>query len=164
MANKKGLMKLSGLILTVGFLLSGCATRIGDFTLMSSKNVELSRMGEFTYSKKAVKGTDSIVTLLFFMPVKKDVDMREAIDKALAKIPGAVALVDVRIYYHKLNFILFQVEGFTISGNALIDPKYTAAGSEVESRYLAIDTNDGINFTEHYITEEEYDRYLASVK
>jgi len=165
MKNKRFWLGMSLMALVFVVVLTGCATRIGDFTVMSSKNVELSRLGEFTRSKIAVKGTDSKITVLGFIPIKTRVDLKEALDSALNKIPGAQAIVDVRLYYQKMDFLLFQIEGFVVSGTALIDPRVSDASEKTsDEQYLVLETNDGKDFSIRYVNEDEYNQYLAALK
>jgi hypothetical protein len=84
-------------------------------------------------------------------------------DNALNKIPGAVAIVDARIDVRRLNFLLFQVETYVISGTALIDSNLALSDGDGNKQYLVMDTQDGIDFSSRYITEDEYHQYLASV-
>ncbi len=41
-------------------LLSGCANRIGDFTMVSSKNVDLTKGADFKRSLQRVKAEDTV--------------------------------------------------------------------------------------------------------
>jgi len=160
MVNKKKWLVIIVLVFTM--VLSGCATRIGDFTVMSSKNVELSRLGEFNRSSQTVKGTDSFVTVLGFIPVKTRVDLKKALDNALSKIPGAQALVDVRIDVRRLNFLLFQIESFVVSGTVLIDPRVVDASEVIPDKtYLVMETDNGEDFKMRYVSEDEYIILLA---
>jgi hypothetical protein len=162
MARKKSFCGILAALLVFSMVLASCATRIGDFTLMSSKNVDLSRISSYRRSGKTVKGTDSIITVLFFIPVKTKVDLKVALDNALSKIPGAEALVDVRFDYRKLNFILFQLEGFIVSGTALVNPNVADASETIPDKpYLVMDTKDGEHFTKRYVSETEYQYLLA---
>ncbi|MDR2178314.1 MAG: hypothetical protein LBP20_09800 [Treponema sp.] len=165
MAKKRMFWGMLAMVLALSMFMAGCATRLGDFTLMSSKNVELSRVSEFKRSNQMVKGSDSMITVLFFIPIKSKIDMKVALDNALNKIPGAQAIVDVRIDYQKLNFVLFQVEGYVISGTALIDMGVADASETTPDKpYLVMDTKDGEHFTKRYVSEPEYQNLLAQVK
>jgi hypothetical protein len=162
MANKKFRLGILAMVLVFTMVLTGCVTRIGDFTVMSSRNVELSRLGEFNRSSQTVKGTDSFVTVLGFIPVKTRVDLKKALDNALSKIPGAQALVDVRIDVRRLNFLLFQIESYVVSGTVLIDPRVVDASETIPDKtYLVMETDDGEDFKMRYVSEEEYMFLLA---
>jgi hypothetical protein len=164
MAKKRMFFGMLALVFGVLFT-TGCATRLGDFTLMSSKNIELSRVSEFKRSNQKVKGSDSMITVLFFVPVKKEIDLKVALDKALETIPGAQAIVDVRIDYRKLNFVLFQIDSYIVSGNALIDLGVADASETTPDKpHLVMDTKDGEHFTKRYVNESEYQNLLAQAK
>jgi len=164
MANKKFRFGILAIVLVFAVVLTGCVTREGDFTLMSSKNVELSRLGEFNRSSQTVKGTYSRVTavILGIISIPTNNDLKKALDNALSKIPGAQALVDVRIDKRNLNFLLFQMETMIVSGTVLIDPRVVDA-SEItpDKTYLVMETDDGVDFEMRYVSEEEYVFLLA---
>jgi len=164
MANKKFRFGILAIVLVFAVVLTGCVTREGDFTLMSSKNVELSRLGEFNRSSQTVKGTYSRVTavILGIISIPTNNDLKKALDNALSKIPGVQALVDVRIDKRKLEFVLFQVETFIVSGTVLIDPRIAdASETTLDEQYLVMETDDGEDFEMRYVSEKEYMFLLA---
>lgn len=78
------------LALGLGLLvLDGCATRLGDFTVLSSKNVDVSglRMGD------RVSGEHCINKVFGMIPLGQ-VNWKEAMDDALEKAKGDV-MVDI---------------------------------------------------------------------
>jgi hypothetical protein len=95
-----------GLILT----LSGCSTRIGDFTILSTKNVDISRLGEYDVVPSRAKGED---LKAFSVP-----SMEEAVDKAIESVDGGVGMTDVTV---ELVQGFFQA-GYRIEGNVIVDP------------------------------------------
>lgn len=107
---KMNKLKLSAALAALAIVLAGCATRIGDFTMLSTKNIDLSRMDEFERGRRTT-GEDITV---FSVP-----SMEEAVDKAIEREPGGIALVDVSV--ETLVGILTQ--GWRIEGTVLIDPK-----------------------------------------
>jgi hypothetical protein len=163
MVNKKLGVGMWAAALIFVLLMGGCTTRIGDFTIMSSKNIDLSRVGEFYRSATTVQGSDSVITVLFFFPVSsKTTDLKTAMDNALSKIPGSQAIVDVRFSRRKLNFVLFQIETFIVSGNVLFDPTLAGAPeTSPDKPYLVMETKDGKYFTKRYVDENEYGHLLA---
>ena len=95
--------------LAVGFLISGCAQRIGAFTISSTKNVKVNaeQLGARVEGKHAVFfGTASL---------------EQAVDDAIEKAPGADALIDVVIWrtYSWLGLRQgFKVKGTPVSTDA----------------------------------------------
>ena len=98
--------------------LSGCTSvnRIGDFTIISSKNIDLSRGANFKRGTTRVKGQD-MVSNSGFTPVVYP-NMKEAIDNAIEGTPGAVALLDGVISQKIAPF----KTGYVVEGTPLIDP------------------------------------------
>ena len=78
--------------LLVIILLSGCTTRFLDFTIISSKNVDMSRGAEFKRESTRVVGEDS-ASIIIFIPTGTP-NAKEALDRAIESVPGAVALLD----------------------------------------------------------------------
>jgi hypothetical protein len=116
--------------LTITAMFSGCAStqKLGDFTLLSSRNIELSRAGEFIHTTTQVTGTE-VSRWLFGIPLNENtIDLKGAVDNSLSKIPGAVAVVDPRFSYKyfRIPFIIgniYRSEAYIITGTVLIDPK-----------------------------------------
>ena len=97
--------------------LSGCVSvnRIGDFTIISSKNIDLSRGANFKRGSTRVKGQDMVSTA-GFVPVTAN--MKTAIDKAIESTPGTVALLD-GVISQKITPVKV---GYVVEGTPLIDP------------------------------------------
>ena len=84
---------LFGLIITL--ILTGCVNRIGDFTVASTKNMDI---------KKSLHRVDESVRLtdrdtkhiILFIPTGQP-NMKEAMDKAIEQKPGAVGLSNVTV-------------------------------------------------------------------
>lgn len=104
-------------------LLSGCATRLTDFTVISSKNIELSRMGEYQRVSTRVKGTDT-VHIIIFIPTGLYPNAKSALDKAIESQPGGIALVD-GVITRKGFYIpfIYGRDWYEVEGTVLVDPK-----------------------------------------
>lgn len=115
---------ISGLLFVsvVAGLLSGCSTRLTDFTVISSKNVELSRMGEYQRVNKRVKGVDT-VHIISFIPTGMYPNAKNALDRAIQSHPGGVALVDgviTRKYFYIP--LIYGRDWYEVEGSVLVDP------------------------------------------
>jgi hypothetical protein len=99
--------------------LSGCVTRLTDFTIISTKNIDLSRGADFIRGEKRVQGEDtkSIIILPLGLP-----NAKEATDRAIESVPGAVALVD-GVLEHEFFCFIFGYDTYRVKGTPLIDPK-----------------------------------------
>lgn len=112
-------MKHLFIVLLTATLASGCTHRLGDFTIISSKNVDLSHGAEFKRANARVKGED-MVFLILGIPTGMP-NMKTALDHAIEKNPYAVGLVDGVVTHKRFSFILFGEEGFEVEGTPLID-------------------------------------------
>jgi len=103
---------------TLFLFLSGCSVRVVDFTVISTKNVNLS-----TFEKgKRVTGEDCVVVILIPFGIP---NMKEAIDQAIEKAgPEYDALVDGVVYQLNHSFLVgqqcFRVEGTPINTKNLV--------------------------------------------
>ena len=99
-------------------LLSGCATRIGDFTVLSTKNMDLNSSDGFTtQTGKRVTGSDVQHWVLFF-PVTGMANMKQATDNAIQSAPGAVGLSNVVLYNTSVWIpLLYANGGYRIEGD-----------------------------------------------
>lgn len=146
-------------VLVVGIVFSSCATRLGDFTMISTKNIDWSRADEFTRYNQRVTGEDIYHTIIF-IPTKYNVTIEEAVDKAIDQVPGGVALIDAVLRIKTFSLLIYGQAGYVIEGNVLVDPKLLSANEQSGTGYLVFYTDDGKEFIKKEITEEEYKDYL----
>ncbi len=108
-----------------GFSLCGCVQRLVDFTIISTRNVEWSRAAEFERSSKRVTG-EHIEHIILIFPTGIP-NMENAIEDAIDKVPGGVALID-GVLRQKSWYIpfLYGQSGYLVDGTVLIDPKIAA--------------------------------------
>ena len=157
-------MKKIWLFWFIGFIcifqLCGCVTRLGTFTVISTRNIEWSRAGEYQRNPRRVIGEDT-AHIIIIIPTRMNVTIEEAVDNALNQIPGAVALVDVALRY--TSFYIPYIYGkmaYIIEGSTLIDPKLVSLEESTSSEYIVLYTNDGRNFSQRNIDQEEYNKYF----
>lgn len=101
-------------------LLTGCSTRLVDFTLISSKNVELSHGELLKRGSQRVYGEDR-KSMIIIIPTGEP-SVKEAMDRAIEKTPGAVGLVD-GVVTHKSWYIpyIYGEFWYEVEGTPLID-------------------------------------------
>lgn len=118
------------LIGAFSFMFFGCATRVMDFTIVSSKNVDFSKFPTYERGRDRVEGKDT-KPIIFIIPLGNP-DGKEAIDRAIETTPGAVALVDGVLTY-KYFYIPYIYGEYTylVEGTPLIDPALANA-DEIE--------------------------------
>lgn len=139
----------------VALIFSSCSHRVLDFTLISSKNVDLSKGASFERGKSRVEGKD-MVHWIIFIPTGT-VNIKEALDKAIESTPGCVALLDGVIYtkYWWIPFIYGQ-QSATIEGTPLIDPSLAYNSDEIPTYgKIELDKNGEIKSVEN-ISSTEY--------
>jgi hypothetical protein len=123
--------KLTLVILTMtALVVSSCSHRVLDFTLISSKNVDLSKGATFVRGKNRVEGKD-IVHWIIIIPTGT-VNIKEALDRAIESTPGCVALLD-GVIYTKFWWIpyIYGQQSATIEGTPLIDPSLAFNSTEI---------------------------------
>ena len=108
----------------MAMVLSSCSQRLVDFTVISSRNIPITEVGtEFKKSTQRVSGEDVKWSILFVPGVP---NMKEAIDRAIEKFPGAVALTDGVIYSKGWSCGLFGQNKYVVEGT----PLYTQVGAD----------------------------------
>jgi len=110
---------LSSIAATICF--SGCTQRVLDFTIVSTKNVDISKMADLKRGTGRVKGED-MRHIIMFIPAGQP-SAKTAMDKAIESVPGAVALTDgvVTSNFWWIPYIYGQTR-FEVEGTPLIDP------------------------------------------
>jgi len=108
------------LIVILSMLSISCTHRLIDFTMISSKNVELSKMAQYARSPGRVSGQDESV-IIFVFPVKI-AHPKMAVDRAIESMPGCVALVDGVLTSTTVMLPpLFGVVTYEVEGTCLVD-------------------------------------------
>lgn len=88
---------------TSTLMLNGCATRITDFTVISTKNANV----QAVKTGNRVEGEDCVPVVLFPLGM---VNMKEAIDRAIENAgAGYDALVDGVVTHKNYSFIFGQI-------------------------------------------------------
>jgi uncharacterized protein YceK len=144
--------KITFLLLTC-ILFSSCAHRITDFTIISTKNIDLSKASTFTKGKSRNEGVDK-AHIILFIPFGRP-HLKEAIDRAIESTPGAVALVDGVVYSKSWWAILYGQSKIIVEGTPLMDPSL-ASNEEVPEYSIAKLDKDGEVREIAEITKEEY--------
>jgi len=146
------------MLVLIVLVLTGCTTRLVDFTIISTKNVDLSKAATFQRGNARIQGVD-LVHIIIFIPTGVP-NMKEAIDKALESVNGAVALVD-GVVYSKAWYIpyIYGQQSYVVEGTPLIDPSLTS--NPIEPGYYVLKPNG--KDTGYDLTEVSADEY-ASLK
>ncbi|WP_395753280.1 hypothetical protein [Prosthecobacter sp.] len=147
-------------------LLSSCTTRLVDFTIISTKNVDLSHAASFKRHPKRATGTDAKKIIVLFptgVPSPK-----QAVDRAIESVPGGVALVDgvlTRSFFY-IPYIFGETK-FVVEGTVLVDPSLAAsfhASKPVDGNNIVVVMNrDGSVASKRSVTETEYAKITAQI-
>ena len=127
------------LLSITAIIFSSCSHRVLDFTLISSKNVDLTKGATFEKGKQRVEGVD-MVHWIICIPTGT-VNIKEALDRAIESTPGCVALLD-GVIYTKFWWIpyIYGQQSALIEGTPLIDPSL-AYNSNDMPKYGKIEMN-----------------------
>lgn len=139
----------------VALFFCSCSHRILDFTLISSKNVDLSKGATFERGKSRVEGKD-LVHWIIIIPTGT-VNIKEALDRAIESTPGCVALLD-GVIYTKFWWIpyIYGQQSATIEGTPLIDPSLVFNLNEIPTYgRIELDKKGGIKNVKN-ISSTEY--------
>ncbi|MDT8415923.1 MAG: hypothetical protein RQ735_11175 [Flavobacteriaceae bacterium] len=116
---------------------SSCTHRLIDFTLISSKNVDLAKGASFVRGKERVKGVDKVHVVLF-IPTGS-INLKEAVDRAIETTPGAIALLD-GVVYTKFWYVplIYGQSMAIVEGTPLIDPSLVLNKDKDDSPYKKV--------------------------
>ena len=150
---KKITVLLFALILPL--LFSNCTRRLVDFTIISTKNIDLSKGATFVRGKNRVEGKD-MVHWIIIIPTGKP-NIKEAVDKAIESTPGCIALLD-GVLYSKLWWIplIYGQQYFLVVGTPLIDPSLAYNEIEIDGYSKIIMDKKGNVIRTEKITQEEF--------
>ncbi|HAT1570488.1 TPA: hypothetical protein I8Y10_001827 [Kluyvera cryocrescens] len=108
-------MKKIAVVVIGALVLSGCAQRVADLTVASTKNYNLN--GDKFVKGARVKGEDSkpVILVPLGMP-----NVKEAADLAIEQNKCAVALADVVVTQYNHSFFVGKV-GVIVEGDLILD-------------------------------------------
>lgn len=148
-------MKNIPYLLILCIALTSCNQRLFNFTIISTKNIELSKLSSLEKSNKRVEGED-MAHLIIFIPTNI-IRIDQAIDNTIESIPGCVALLD-GVVYSKIWWIpyIYGQQRYVVEATPLIDPAYSSI-TPVIPKYgkVTLDEN-GLFKSMESISEHEY--------
>ena len=141
--------------LILPLLFSNCTRRLVDFTIISTKNIDLSKGATFVRGKNRVEGKD-MVHWIIIIPTGKP-NIKEAVDKAIESTPGCIALLDGVLYntFWWIPYIYGQ-QYFLVEGTPLIDPSLAYNKIEIDDYSKIIMDKKGNVIKTVKITPEEF--------
>lgn len=99
---------------------TSCVTRIGDFTVASSKNMDIKKSSHVVDTRYRVKGKDSKYVIIFFPTGTPN--FKEAMDNAIETAPSCVGLADVTIKQWSWYIpYIFGSFGYEVEGNPIFE-------------------------------------------
>ncbi len=152
MKNKR--LALNALTSLAALALCGCTTRLIDFTVISSKNIEWSRANEYRRGTSRVSGEDT-KQVIIIIPTGVP-NAKQALDRAIESIPGAVALVD-GVLTHKFSYLpyIYGQRSYIVEGTPLIDEKH--ASTSLSEPYYIVEINiDGFVKKTRVVSSAEF--------
>lgn len=123
-------MKKTSILIFASIILSSCSQDLFNFTIVSTKNIELEKLSLLKKSTEKAKGEDKS-SIILFIPTKR-IKIDKAISNTIDGIPGCVALLDGSVY-SKFWWIpyIYGEQKIVIEATPLIDssipnplPKY----------------------------------------
>jgi hypothetical protein len=106
---------LKATVILFSFLIVGCSTRIGDFTLMSTKNVEIG--GKYKKLDQRYKGSDSKPIILGF-PIGNP-DLKQAVDNCIESGKG-VLITNAVIDFSFFTIFIYGQRTYTVTGDVWV--------------------------------------------
>ncbi|MDO3695227.1 hypothetical protein QVZ41_10260 [Wenyingzhuangia sp. chi5] len=123
-------MKKILLTLSISLFMISCSTRLHDFTLISTKNIELNQLTNLKKSEKRVSDEDK-THIIILIPTKQ-AKIENVIDKIIENSPGCIALLDV-VIYSKFWYIpyVYGQQKFVVEATPLINGDYNSITSNL---------------------------------
>jgi hypothetical protein len=107
-------VKTVALVLAIT-MLSGCTTRIGAFTLASTKNLGVA----YAPLQTSVEGEDC-VTLILFIPIGTlNPNIQDAVDRAVEKVPNGDMMTNVTMSEDLLFTLIYNRVCVKVTGDVV---------------------------------------------
>jgi len=148
-------MKKIIILAVISVFITGCSQSLFNFTLVSTKSIELDELSSLKKSPKKVTGEDK-ASLIIIIPTAT-IKIDQAITNTINAVPGCVALMD-GVVYSKFWWIpyIYGEQKFVIEATPLIDPSYAETYNNIP-RYgkVIINKEGNVNSIES-ISEAKY--------
>jgi hypothetical protein len=151
------------LLVLTAIISTSCTQRLVDFTIISTKNVDLSRASSFVRSGSRATGEDAKLIIIVFptgVPSAK-----EAVDRAIESVPGGVALVD-GVLTSSFFYIPYVVgeNKFVVEGTVLVDPTLSKvamgpAQGALNRHHIVICNKSGEVVEKRAVSKEDYSKF-----
>lgn len=147
---------LIAFLLISSLLISGCTTRLIDFTIISTKNLDISRVSSYQRGDTRTSGEDT-KHIIIIIPTGRP-SAKEAVDRALEAVPGAIALLDGVLTY-KWYYIpyIFGENTYVVEGTPLINPELASTSFETNYMVATVDKNGEMEEF-RFVSEKEYQK------
>jgi hypothetical protein len=126
-------MKKLSIVLFASIILTSCSQNLFNFTIVSTKNIELEKLSSLEKSSERTKGEDK-TSIIIIIPTRK-IKIDQAISNTIDGIPGCVALLD-GVVYSKFWYIpyIYGEQKIVIEATPLVDPSI-ATSSKTLPKY-----------------------------
>lgn len=151
------------LLVCIALVSASCTQRLVDFTIISTKNVDLSRAGSFVRTGRRATGEDAKQIIIVFptgIPSAK-----EAVDRAIESVPGGIALVDgvLTSSWFYIPYLIGE-QKYVVEGTVLVDPSLakvaaTTATDEPHSHHIVICNKSGEVVEKRAVSTEDYSKF-----
>lgn len=148
----------------------GCSStqhdELGRFTIISSKNVDFSRIAQMQRSSEKIetKKLNAKGVLVKDQKISENYALENALDSALEQIPGAVAMIDAKVEYFNFKGLGRKKWGYKFEGTALIDPSLigenTAIPEDENIYFISNETTGKVTL----LSEDDYNNLIASIE
>lgn len=123
-------MKKLYIVVFTSMILTSCSQNLFNFTLVSTKNIELEKLSSLEKSVERTTGRDK-ASIIIFIPTRQ-IKIDQAISNTIDGIPGCVALLD-GVVYSKFWWIpyIYGEQKIVIEATPLVDPSVTKQAKTV---------------------------------
>jgi hypothetical protein len=148
-------MKKLSISIFISVVLTSCSHNLFNFTIVSTKNIELEKLSSLQKSSEKITGEDKS-SIIIIIPTRK-IKIDQAISNTIDGIPGCVALLD-GVVYSKFWFIpyVYGEQKIVVEATPLIDntisksqkklPKYGKIFLDKKGNIKSIESISDANF------------------
>lgn len=143
-------------------LATSCTQRLTDFTVISTKNVPIgNQTTDLKKGNMRVQGVDKAHWILF-VPTGFP-NLKEAIDKAIEKYPGAIALADGVVKSRGFHVFFYGQSSYIVEGTPLFEEGATQPTNNVYSQSGNTGSTSNVMRITHQVSNEKNVTELAKM-
>ena len=139
------------------FAMASCKSHMGSFTIMTTRPVDFAQLKN---AKKVPERKGENLAFWFGIFPVVSTSIQGAVEDAISKVPGGIALIDGSMYSYLLYAVLVIRSGYIVEGTVLVDARNAQAptGGRMSDYMVSMPETETGEVRLFYLNKEDHFR------